>query len=126
MAVSRALGDLAMKDPQRGTGFPTLNSNVFNLDCLMVIQTCPHTYLVLSCSGLIPSSQIFIAEPDIRVTQLQREHDEFIILASDGFWDAIDSQEACEAGTVSALLSCSFNLLLRSLSPLHAMLFSMI
>lgn len=35
------------------------------------------------------------AEPDIRERQLER-HDEYLVLATDGLWDVMTSQEACD------------------------------
>lgn len=34
------------------------------------------------------------AEPDVRERVLER-HDEFLVLATDGLWDVMTSQEAC-------------------------------
>ena len=35
------------------------------------------------------------ADPDIRERQLER-HDEYLVLATDGLWDVMTSQEACD------------------------------
>ncbi len=35
-----------------------------------------------------------IAEPEVKVFDLDLEHDQFLILASDGVWEFISSQEA--------------------------------
>lgn len=43
--------------------------------------------------GKVPNNKILIADPEITVTELTAE-DEFLILASDGFWDVISSAEA--------------------------------
>ena len=45
--------------------------------------------------GVVPSDKLVICEPEVIQTNITSQ-DEFIIIASDGFWDAVSSQEAVD------------------------------
>ncbi len=66
LSVSRAIGDAETKDPLKRDYWP---EHCFSAD-------------VISC------------EPDVVVVAREPALDEFLILACDGFWDVLDSQEA--------------------------------
>ena len=51
--------------------------------------------LKLPSKGVVPSDKLIICDPEIIQTKITPK-DEFIIIGSDGFWDAVSSQEAVE------------------------------
>jgi serine/threonine protein phosphatase PrpC len=60
-----------------------------------------------------------ISEPDVCTIQLQNSH-RFIVLASDGMWDAISLQEVADLCSKSqSAVDCSANLLKASLKGLQ-------
>mmetsp|Transcript_83463 Transcript_83463/g.232834 ORF Transcript_83463/g.232834 Transcript_83463/m.232834 type:complete len:461 (-) Transcript_83463:64-1446(-) len=64
LAVSRAFGDLLLKEPEK-----------------------------YDCAGVTPGGLV-IAAPEIRITDLHPTSDRFIVLASDGVWDVISNEDA--------------------------------
>merc|ERR1712232_35136 len=64
LAVSRSFGDLLLKEPE-------------NYDCV----------------GVTPGGLV-IAEPEIRILDIQPAQDRFIVLASDGVWDVVNNEDA--------------------------------
>lgn len=80
LAVSRAFGDLLLKEPER-----------------------------YGCAGVAPGGLI-TAVPEIRVVDLQPNEDRFLILACDGIWDVLTDDESVavcssQAGTELASLA---------------------
>lgn len=72
LAVSRGLGDLLLKEPEK-----------------------------FGCPGVEPGGLI-IAEPEIHIMDLEPSYDRFLMLASDGVWDVISNEDAvsiCAAET---------------------------
>lgn len=47
----------------------------------------------LPCRGRVSSSKILVADPEIIEHRIAPD-DQFVIVASDGFWDAVDNEEA--------------------------------
>lgn len=47
-------------------------------------------------SPILSLNTLSIGEPEIRTIEVNRETDEFVILASDGLWDVMTSDEAVE------------------------------
>ena len=76
IAVTRALGDLIYKLPLYVTG-----------NQLFYSMKSPDFFLVDRETGELKQSGL-IAEPDITQVQLSTD-DQFLILASDGFWDVV-------------------------------------
>jgi len=64
LAVSRAFGDLLLKEPER-----------------------------YGCSGVAPGGLV-IAEPELRTAELDPAADRFLILACDGIWDVLRDEDA--------------------------------
>lgn len=80
LAVSRAFGDLLLKEPER-----------------------------YGCAGVLPGGLI-TAVPEIRVVDLNPAEDRFLVLACDGIWDVLSDDDAVsvcssQAGAESAALS---------------------
>jgi len=64
LAVSRAFGDLLLKEAEK-----------------------------YECAGVKPGGLV-IAVPEIRILELNSSNDHFIVLASDGVWDVISNEDA--------------------------------
>merc|ERR1712196_448134 len=64
LAVSRAFGDLLLKEPEK-----------------------------YDVTGVQPGGLV-ISTPEIRIMELQPSADRFIVLASDGVWDVISNEDA--------------------------------
>lgn len=80
LAVSRAFGDLLLKEPER-----------------------------YGCAGVLPGGLV-TAVPEIRVVDLNPLEDRFLILACDGIWDVLGDDDAvavcsCQAAADSAAMA---------------------
>ena len=53
-----------------------------------------HTYKQVANLG--PTEQMIIALPDIKKEEIDLEHDEFMVLACDGIWNSMSSQEVVD------------------------------
>lgn len=56
--------------------------------------------------ALSPEEQMITADPDIRTLELTEE-DEFIVLACDGVWNSLSSQEVGQSGGRWIFLCCT-------------------
>lgn len=83
LAVSRAFGDLLMKEPE-------------NYDCVGVTP-----------GGLLTSA------PEIRIVDLEPNNDRFLLLASDGVWDVFNNQDAVSVCAAQATPELAAQTLLR-------------
>jgi len=83
LAVSRAFGDLLLKEPER-----------------------------FDCAGVAPGGLI-ISTPEINIVDLDPDLDRFVVLASDGVWDVISSQDAISICAAQADAELAAQTLLR-------------
>jgi len=83
LAVSRAFGDLLLKEAE-------------NYDC----------------AGVLPGGLI-CSEPEIRILDLDPSTDRFVVMASDGVWDVFTSQDAVAVCAAQASPEIAAQLLLR-------------
>jgi len=83
LAVSRSFGDLLLKEAER-----------------------------YDCVGVAPGGLI-IAAPEIRIVDLEPRQDRFLVLASDGVWDVISSEDAVSICAAQATPELAAQTLLR-------------